>query len=76
MLQGNTTVDIQATISLKNRRFDEKSPTKSTTAGTHREAHYGSVSKQNNIIELTKSSVFDFVRLPNTIKFNQMIVFD
>ena len=37
-LQGKTIFDIQPTISLKNRRFDEKSETKSTTAGTHIEA--------------------------------------
>jgi len=30
---------IKATISLKNRRFDEKRATKSTFARTHREAH-------------------------------------
>ena len=30
---------MKATISLKNRRFDEKSATKSTFVRTHREAH-------------------------------------
>ena len=29
-----------------------------------------------SIIELTKSSLFDFVRLPNTTKFNRTIMFD
>ena len=38
-LQGKTIFNMQATISLKNRRFDEKSATKSTTAGTHIEVH-------------------------------------
>ena len=37
-LRGTTIFDIQATISLKNRRFDEKSTTKSTFAGTHTKA--------------------------------------
>ena len=34
-----TSFDTQATISLKNRRFDEKSATKLTSAGIHAEAH-------------------------------------
>ena len=33
-----TIFDVQATISMKNRRFDGKSATKSTTADTHIEA--------------------------------------
>ena len=39
--RGKTIFGIQATVSnsLKNRRFDEKSATKSTSAGTHTEAH-------------------------------------
>ena len=41
-LRRKTIFDKQATISLKNRRFDEKSLTKSTPAGTHTKAQYGS----------------------------------
>ena len=37
-LRCKTMFDIQATISLKDRRFDEKSATKSTSVGTHIEA--------------------------------------
>ena len=39
MLRGKAIFDIQAMILLKNRRFDEKSVTKSTIEGTHRETH-------------------------------------
>ena len=31
---------------------------------------------KSNIIEFTKSSLLDFVRLPNTMEFNRTIVFD
>ena len=41
-----TIPDIKATISLKNRRFDEKSATKSTFVHTHREA------QQSKVLEL------------------------
>ena len=34
-LRGKTILDIQATISLKDRRFDEKGAWKSTSAGSH-----------------------------------------
>ena len=37
-LQGKTIFIIQATISWKNRPFDDKSATKSTSVGTHKEA--------------------------------------
>ena len=38
--RGKTIFDIQATISLKNRRFHEKRATKLTSAGTHTEAQF------------------------------------
>ena len=40
MLQGKTIFDVQATTSLRNWRFDEKSATKSASAGTNTEAHF------------------------------------
>ena len=39
-IRRKTIFDMQATILWKNRRFDEKSVTKSTSAGTHTEAGY------------------------------------
>ena len=38
-LRGKAVFHIQATNSLKHRRFDEKSATKSRSAATHTEAH-------------------------------------
>ena len=53
---GKTIFDtVQATISLKNRRFDEKSATKSRTAGTHIEAQISAPSKVAIAVKVTRT---------------------
>ena len=54
-LQRKNIVDIQAAISLKDRRFDEKGATKSTTAVTITEFQFRKFSAARNTISLVIS---------------------